>query len=64
MAPATPEKSVTNADVENFKPCYSPAEIESEFTGYIRESRQKEQVILHKTFSIEKAKENEYKKRS
>ena len=62
MAPATPKKSVTNANVENFKSCYSPAEIESEFAGYIRESRQKEQVILHKTFSIEKVKENEYKK--
>ena len=62
MAPATPEKRVTNANVENFKSCHSPAEIESGFTGYITELIKNEQVVLHKTLGTEKVKENGYKK--
>ena len=64
MAPATPEKRVTNANVENFKSCHSPAEIESgfTFTGYITELIKNEQVVLHKTLGTEKVKENGYKK--
>ena len=62
MAPASPEKRVTNANVEDFKSCHRPAEIESEFAGYIPESRQNEQVILCKTLSKEKVMKNEYKK--
>ena len=37
MAPATPEKRVEKANVENFKSCHSPAEKESGFTAYILE---------------------------
>ena len=62
MAPASPEKRVTNANVEDFKSCHRPAEIESEFAGYIPESRQNEQVILYKTLRKEKVMKNEYKK--
>ena len=62
MAPATPEKRVTNANVEKFKSCHSPEEIESGFTGYIPELIKNEQVIQRKTLSTEKVKENGYKK--
>ena len=62
MAPATSEKRVTNANVENFKSCHSPTEIESGFTGYIPELIKNKQVILPKTLGTEKVKENGYKK--
>ena len=62
MAPGTPEKRVTNANVEKFKSCHSPEEIESGFTGYIPELIKNEQVVLHKTLGTEKVKENGYKK--